>query len=316
MLSQLDLPHCSLILLASLGQNRRLTIELLPEAVTTETVVITSGDTPVLDMRRTIVGNTIAGKETEVLPLANRSILDVVLTLPGVTEEPLSTRDLAEDRNSNHNQTPEEAGTVSLAGAPAYSNDFTIDGLDNNDDRAARERFQPMIDSLAEVQVVTNQFSAEYGRASGGRINLRTRGGSGDFRGRAFYHFRDEALNANTYRNNSLGLSRLPLQDHVGGFTFSGPVKLPRVVPQNSFFFLGYELSKTLDSALIDTLVPVFKNKRFALPAPTVPVLTRLEDVNEPALAAEVAPYIVPVNTPSCIASLTARLDHPNQRPA
>ena len=292
------------------GQNRRLTIELLPETVATETVVITSGDTPVIDTRKTIVGNTIAAKETEALPLANRSILDLVLTLPGVTEEPLSTRDLAEDRNSNPNQTPEEAGTVSLAGAPAYSNNFTIDGLDNNDDRAARERFQPMIEAVEEVQVITNQFSAEYGRASGGRINLRTRGGSNDFRGRAFYHFRDEALNANTYRNNSLGLARLPLQDHIGGFTFSGPIKLPRVDPQNSFFFVGYELSKTLDSALIDTLVPVLENKQFALPAPTVPALSRLEDVNEPALAAEVAPYIFPVNTPSRLASLTARLDH------
>ncbi|HSE24491.1 MAG TPA: TonB-dependent receptor [Pyrinomonadaceae bacterium] len=292
------------------GQSRRLTIELLPETVTTETVVITSGDLPVIDTRKTIVGNTIAGKETEALPLANRSILDVVLTLPGVTEEPLSTRDLAEDRNSNPNQTPEEAGTVSLAGAPAYSNNFTIDGLDNNDDRSARERFQPMIDSLAEVQVITNQFSAEYGRASGGRINLRTRGGSNDFRGRAFYHFRDEALNANSYRNNSLGLARLPLQDHIAGFTFGGPVKLPRVAPPSSFFFVGYELSKTLDNALIDTLVPVSQNKQFSLPAPTMPALTRLEDVNEPALAAEVAPYIFAVNTPSRVARLTARLDH------
>src|SRR5436309_2472261 len=84
--------------------------------------------------------------------------------------------------------------TVALAGGAAYSNNFTIDGLDNNDDRAARERFQPSLEAVAEVQVITNQFSAEYGRASGGRVNLRTRAGTKDVHGRLFYFFRDEAL--------------------------------------------------------------------------------------------------------------------------
>src|SRR5260370_11888114 len=109
---------------------------------------------------------------------------------------------------------PEEAGIFALAGAPAYSNNITMDGLDNNDDRAALERFQPSIEAVEEVQIITNQFSAEYGRASGGRINLRTRAGSKDFHGRGFYFFRDEALNANTIRNNSLAASPPPLPEH------------------------------------------------------------------------------------------------------
>ncbi|HZJ44464.1 MAG TPA: TonB-dependent receptor [Pyrinomonadaceae bacterium] len=293
----------------SSGQSRQLKIELLPEVVTAEAVVITA-DAPVIDTRKTIVGNTLTKKETQSLPLSNRSVLDFVFTLPGVTEEPLSTRDLAEDRSSSPNQTPEEAGTFSLAGAPAYSNNFTIDGLDNNDDRAARERFQPMIEAVEEVQVVTNQFSAEYGRASGGRVNLRTRGGAAEFRGRLFYHFRDEALNANTYRNNSQGLKRLPLQDHVGGLTLSGPIKVPRTKLNKSFFFFGYELSKTLDNALIDTLVPVQSNNRFTLPPPTNPELTRLEDANEPALSTAVAPYMSPIDTPAQNASLSLKMDH------
>src|SRR4029453_9447184 len=149
-------------------------------------------------------------------------------TLPGIAEAPLSTTDLAEDRNTNAANTPEEAGNFSLSGAPAYSNNLTIDGLDNNDDRAASERFQPSIEAIEEVQVITNQFSAEYGRASGGRVNIRTRSGSTILRGRFFYYFRDEALNANTFRNNSLGLLRLPLQEHVVGFALSGPIRIPK----------------------------------------------------------------------------------------
>ncbi|HEY5403178.1 MAG TPA: carboxypeptidase regulatory-like domain-containing protein, partial [Pyrinomonadaceae bacterium] len=225
------------------GQTLQLDTVLAPATVNAETVVVSTIDAPTIDTHRTVVGTTLTTRETQLLPLASRSVFDLIFTLPGVTEEPLSTRDLAEDRNSSPNNTPEEAGVFSLAGAPAYSNNLTIDGLDNNDDRAARERFQPPLEAVEEVQVITNQFSAEYGRASGGRVNFRTRSGSTDFRGRALYFFRDEALDANTFKNNSLGLSRLPFQEHVGGFTFSGPIKLPRRNP-NSVFFVGYELNR------------------------------------------------------------------------
>ncbi|HWF89249.1 MAG TPA: TonB-dependent receptor, partial [Pyrinomonadaceae bacterium] len=191
-----------------------------------------------------------------------------------------------------------------LAGAPAYSNNLTIDGLDNNDDRAARERFQPSLDAVAEVQVITNQFSAEYGRASGGRVNLRTRSGSKQFHGRGFYYFKDEALDANTWRNNSLGIPRLPLQEHTGGFTFGGPVY------KETVFFVSYERNHVLDSALIDTLVPVKKNPIFQLPSPTTFSRVRLEDAEEPELAAEVAPLISSISTPQKNTSVTTRVDH------
>jgi hypothetical protein len=178
------------------GQHLRLDFVLLPAGVTAEQTVLAEADAGTLDTTRTVVGHTITRAEAESLPVATRAPLDLVFTLPGVTEEPLSTRDLAEDRARSTRTTPEEAGTFALAGGAAYSNNFTIDGLDNNDDRAARERFQPSLEAVAEVQVITNQFAAEYGRAAGGRVNLRTRAGTKDLRGRLFYFFKDEALNA------------------------------------------------------------------------------------------------------------------------
>jgi hypothetical protein len=290
------------------GQNLRLTTTLNP-ALVSESVVVTANDVPAIDTRRTVVGTTINARETQLLPGASRSVLDLVFTLPGVTEEPLSTRNLAEDANTSPNNTPEEAGLFALAGAPAYSNNLTIDGLDNNDDRAARERFQPPLDAVEEVQVITNQFSAEYGRASGGRVNLRTRSGSNRFHGRASYFFRDESLDANTYRNNSVGVSRLPFQQHVASFTFGGPIKIPHFKP-HSVFFVAYERDQILDSALIDTLVPVALSKAFSIPSPTHPQLARLETAKEPAISAEVAPFIAPVNSPSQASTFTSRIDH------
>jgi hypothetical protein len=287
------------------GQSLQLDTTLIPADIVAEPVVITDAGGPVIDTKRTVTGATLTAHDTELLPIATRSILDLLFTLPGVTEEPLSTRDLAEDRNVNHANTPEEAGTFSLAGAPAYSNNLTIDGLDNNDDRAARERFQPSLEAVAEVQVITNQFSAEYGRASGGRVNLRTRSGSKEFHGRTFYLFRDEALTANSFRNNSLGIPRLPLQEHVAGFTFGGPLKGIK----ETVFFMSYELNKVLDSTLIDTLVPVKQSAVFQLPAPTVLDRARLEDAEAPVLATEVAPFISSISTPIKNSSITARVD-------
>lgn len=290
------------------GQNLELNFILLPGSINVETVIVATTP-PMVDTKRTVVGGTVTARETQLLPLVNRSVLDVIFTLPGVTEEPLSTRELAEDRNVIHGSTPEEAGNFALAGAPAYSNNTTIDGLDNNDDRAARERFQPPIEAVEEVQVITNQFSAEYGRASGGRVNLRTHSGSTKYRGKLFYYFRDEALNANTFRNNSLGVPRLPLQEHVGGFTFSGPVRLPKK-RLNTSFFTAYESTRLLDSAVIDTLLPVRTNPLFVLPSPTGLDRSRTEDTNEPALATQVAPFTSAISTPSKASNSTARIDH------
>jgi len=174
------------------GQNVRLDFTLRPAGVTAEQTVTAAAEVGGLDTMRTVTGGTLTWREIEELPVHSRAPLDLLLLLPGVTEEPLSVREAAEDRDPNFraaarsSQTPEEAGTFALAGGAAYSNNVTIDGLDNNDDRAARERFQPSAEAVEEVQVITNQFSAEYGRASGGRVksvcrkaNRRTSGESG-----------------------------------------------------------------------------------------------------------------------------------------
>jgi hypothetical protein len=293
------------------GQNVQLDITLLPEGVAAG-IEVTSAETPAVDTTRTVVGGTVTTHEVEALPVSTRSPLDLIFTLGGVTEEPLSTRDLAEDRNSANASTPEEAGTFALAGGPAYSNNITIDGLDNNDDRAARERFQPSIEGVEEVQVITNQFSAEYGRASGGRINIKTRGGSNKYRGRAFYFFRDDWFNANTFNNNRIGVSRLPFTEHNPGFTLSGPVKIPKFYDGSSktFFFSAYEHTTVQDSALINTFLPVAQNSLFPLPPPTSLEGRRLEEASAPSLEAEIAPYVQGLATPQRNHIFTTRVDH------
>ena len=294
------------------AQNVQLDFTLKPASVTAEAVIVSTAEPTQVDTTRTVAGGTVTTREIEALPNASRSPLDLIFTLGAVAEEPLSTRDLADDKNAR--TTPEEAGSFSLSGGAAYSNNITIDGLDNNDDRSAKERFTPSTEAIEEVQIIRNQFAAEYGRASGGRINLRTRGGSNAFHGRGFYFFRDESLDANSWKNNSLGIKRLPLQEHDPGFTFSGPVDLGKVYRgrNRTFFFTAYEYDTFLESTLVDTLVPVDQNPLFAIPAPTALASTRDENPSAPALKAVngIAPFISSVNTPQRNHILTARVDH------
>ncbi|MCA1588939.1 MAG: TonB-dependent receptor [Acidobacteria bacterium] len=296
------------------GQNVQLDFRLAPAGINAEaTVTSADDDTPAVDITRTVVGGTVTQREIEELPNTNRAALDFVFTLGGVTEEPLSVRDVAEDASATGVSEATgllEGGLFSLSGGAAYSNNITIDGLDNNDDRQAQERFQPSIDSIAEVQVITNQFSAEYGRASGGRVNIRTRAGSKKFRGRAFLYFRDDNLNANTYNNNRRNISRPPFTEYNPGFTLSGPIPLG-YFKDKTFFFTSYEYNNLSDTTLIDTVVPVAQNPNFALPAPTNINNQRrdISNADNPANAF-IAPYIVSLNTPSRNHIFTQRIDH------
>ena len=301
------------------GQNLQLDLVLAPAAVTAEaTVTVGEGNTPVVDITRTVVGGTVTERELEELPNNTRNPLDLVFTLGGVSEEGLSVRDAAEDRarpegdsNNDPRPSPLESGIFSLSGGAAYSNNLTIDGLDNNDDRLAQDRFRPSIDAIAEVQVITNQFSAEYGRASGGRVNIRTRGGDGQFRGRAYLYFRDDDLNANTYNNNRRGLSRLPFTEFNPGVTVGGPVPLG-CFRNRTFFFASYEHTQLADTTLIDTVVPVEANANFSLPSSTggTPRFEATTSLTPGLTPAQFAPYVVTVPTPSLSHIFSARLDH------
>jgi hypothetical protein len=299
------------------GQNLRLDLKLSPAEVTASTTVTVSGsEVPAIDTTRTIVGGTLTQREIEELPTNTRNPLDLVLTLGGTSEEQLSTSGLAEDRFQSPPTAPLEQGNFSLSGGVAYSNNLTIDGLDNNDDRSSRDRFQPSLEAIEEVQVITNQFSSEYGRASGGRINLRTRSGSNEFRGRIFMFFRDDDLNANTWYNNSRtpAVGRQPLTEYNPGFTLGGPVRLPFYDGRDkTFFSVAYEYDNVLDTTLIDTWVPVGANPRFALPAPTSmtcpPTVSSCSDSSS-SPPAPILPYQASVDTPNVNHSLTARIDH------
>ncbi|MEK6287356.1 MAG: TonB-dependent receptor [Acidobacteriota bacterium] len=269
----------------------------LHAAGVSEQITVAASSPALVDTNRTVVGDTITQRELEDLPILNRDPLQLVFLLGGVVEAPLSTTDLADEgRGVFLRGTPEEAGSFSLTGAPATSNNITIDGLDNNDDRSARERIGLSIESIAEVQIITNQYAAEYGRASGGRINIRTRAGANGYHGNGYLFFSDESLNANTYFRNARGLGRVAQQQRREGGVLSGPIR-----KQKDFFFASYERFDFPDFAEVNAFVPVAGNPLFPLPKPTQP----------PAAGSQVALFSEEIPTPesSNVGNLRADLN-------
>ncbi len=248
------------------GVTVRRDFKLNPAAIEAQVTVDAAADQTLVDSSRTVVGGTVTKQEIDKLPTESRNPLDLIYTLPGTAPPALSDRELAEpDRTENFRRTPEESGVFSLSGGTPFSNNITIEGLDNNDDRAARERFIPSTHAVEEVQAIANQFSAEYGRASGGRVNLRLRGGANKIHGNGFYYFRDESLNANPFRRNADPLrgKRLPFQNHNPGASVGGPIRKDKL-----FYFVAYEYDFTYDRADIAALLPVETNPAFPLPKP------------------------------------------------
>ena len=297
---------------ASAGTKVRRDFKLEVAAVAEQINVEAATDQVLIDTSRTVVGGTITQRQIDDLPLESRNINDLIFTLPGVAPPAFDERQLADgDTKDRFRTSPEEAGIFALNGGTPFSNNLTIEGLDNNDDRGARERFTPSVDAVEEFQVITNQFSAEYGRAAGGRINLRLRSGGNKYRGRAFYYFRDEALNANTYVRNSdptRGV-RLPYQNSNPGFTFGGPI-----IRKKLFFFSAYEYDNVYDRADILALVPVSTNAAFSLPPPNGANLgsTAFDRTGKPSTVnggAAVGLFDQQVTTPRAAHTLQTRMD-------
>lgn len=294
------------------GATVRRDFRLNPASIAESMTVEASAESTAIDAARTVFGGSIQARQADGLPVESRNPLDLVFLLPGTSPPALSDRDLNEgDARTVYRRTPEESGIFSLAGGTPFSNNLTIEGMDNNDDRAARERFAPSVLAVDEVQVIANQYSAEYGRASGGRVNIRLRGGGERLSGQAQYFFRDAGLNANGFARNSdpARSARLPFRNHNPALSAGGPLAAGRIR-----VFGAWEHDYVSDMAEIRALVPVGTSRGLKLPAPNGAILGSTaagkdgmrKTVNG---GAEVGLYDETVATPKTAHSIQARGD-------
>ena len=206
----------------TVGQYATRDIEL--QASPTQEEIVVTGNAAVIEKHKTVQASTVEQKEIDNLPINGRNFLDFALLTPGATDQ----NTLATDRAV---QVPTSG--VSFGGQDQRSNYVTIDGVDNMDVVSNSVRSTLSQEAIQEFQISRNTFSAEFGRARSGVVNIVSRSGGNDFHGNAFWFLRDDSLDA---RNAFAGNVDPKFERHQFGGTLGGPL-----VQDQTFFFLSFE---------------------------------------------------------------------------
>jgi hypothetical protein len=186
-----------------------------------ERVVVTAR-TPATSNDSSELGAVLDQTLVSGLPLNERDFLQLALLLPGTTTpvqgSQLSTR-----------------GTFAMNanGGREENNNFLLDGVDNNDSDTRGYTIEPSVDAIQEFKIATNSYSAEYGAASAGQVNIITRSGGNSFHGTGYDYLRNRDLDA---RNFFDGSDKPQFIRNQFGGGVGGPI-----VKNSTFFFVSYE---------------------------------------------------------------------------
>ena len=172
------------------------------------------------------LGEIIDNRKVEDLPLNGRDFAQLARLNPGVAVSGGGGGQQGGEGN---------VSGFSSNGQRSTSNNFMVDGVDNNNYFAGEAAQLPSIDSIQEFEVQTNTFAAEYGRNSGSVVNLVTKSGTNALHGSAFEFFRNDVLDARNYFNDQRFRKSALRLNQFGG-TLGGPI-----LKNRTFFFLNYE---------------------------------------------------------------------------
>jgi hypothetical protein len=229
-------------LTVSIGQALDLPIKLDVAGVSAQVNIGT--DIPVVETVRTQITETIRPREINELPLNGRNYLDLALLIPGVA--PTNTG--SNQRFAETSAVPGQG--ISIAGQRNLYNSFIVDGVSANDDAADLTGTYYSEEVIDQFQVVTSGGIAEFGRASGGVVNILTKSGTNDLRGSLYGFFRNQRFDA---RNPLAPTKDLLTQAQYGG-TIGGPLRRER-----TFFFSNFEQTRRNYSAVL-TISPAAVN--------------------------------------------------------
>ena len=181
------------------------------------------------------VGTVIEQKRITDLPLNGRNFLQLVRLSPNVTAGFGTNNQSGRMGGDRMNQ------QLSIAGARATSNNYTLDGIANTDVNFNTYVVLPSVDFLQEFKVQSGVYPAEFGRAAS-QINVSTRPGTNQYHA-SFYEFiRNDKMDARAYDFTAADHTRIknPFQWNQYGFTLGGPVRVPKLINgRNKLLFMS-----------------------------------------------------------------------------
>ena len=267
--------------LVRVGDVVSLRVELTPGAVATEVVV--TAEAAVVEVERTQQSNTVEQRSIASLPINKRNFLDFAVLAPGV----VSTQTLADDTSFRPIQTPNSG--LSFGGSNGRGNGFFIDGLENYGVAGGvRPTFSQ--EAAQEFQINRNSFSAEFGNASGGVINIISKSGTNTWKGNAFGFLRHRDIQARNYFDpGKSAFTRVQAGATAGG----------ALVKNKQFLFFAYEHLSRQET----NFIPILQDRSVfnRLPPGQTDLLNFLEATGSPALvglARQGRALLVPGNNP------------------
>jgi hypothetical protein len=229
----------------------------------TESVTVVA-NVQVLQTDASDLNTTVSQEMLEAMPNVGRNPMYFVLAAPGVApqgafEDPGNTSANGDDGRTNLTR-------FTVNGSRPVSSEIQLDGAPNTSTSFNEAAVLPNPDAIGQFKIITNAYSAEFGRAGGGVVQFQTKSGENRRHGSLFEFGRNSALNANTYGNNMFGRdaagrpnrAKGVFNTHQFGGTFSGPVELPGVYDghNRTFFFVSYEGSRRKQDASAYFTVP------------------------------------------------------------
>jgi len=188
---------------------------------------------------------------------ANQELSSVVSSkqvteLPTLTRNPYDLVAISGNGGQDPNgSTMGRGANFAINGMRAASTNILLDGADNNNTFTASVGQRVPLDSVQEFRVITSNFSAEYGRASGGIVNVATKSGTNNFHGTAFGFNRVAALASNGFDNNAQGNEKGGFTRNQFGYSIGGPIKKDKL-----HFFSSTEWTRVRSSAPTINMVP------------------------------------------------------------
>src|SRR5216684_2978136 len=199
------------------GQQARLDLTLKVGSITEQVEV--SAVAPLLSSENASVGNVVDQKKVVELPLNGRDYLQLAQLQPNVFA-PASGSNLG------------FRGGFNVAGNSEISNQYLLDGVDNNDETTNQPLHRPVLDSVREFRVLTGTYSAEYGRQAGGQVIVTTRSGTNQFHGAAWEFHRNAPLDARSF----FAPFKPAFHRNQYGLVLGGPIRR-----EKTFFFVSWE---------------------------------------------------------------------------
>ena len=215
----------------SVGQE--LTFNLtMPVSGLAEQITVT-GESPIVEITSSRVGTNITDAEIDSLPSQGRNQLSLMQLVPGLTP--------------SLNPGSFEGGQYNANGQATTANLFLVDGAYDNDDRRGGSQgtqARVTLDAMAEYEVLTHHYSAEYGGSSGVVVNAVTRSGTNQLTGRAFSYYQDDDLNGTNFFLKERGEENPESGSRVIGGSAGGPL-----IVNKAFWFANVERNVSEEAA-------------------------------------------------------------------